>query len=128
MGNSQCCRGKIDHLPFLFYRVLQWSTFIDRTFCTETEDERRSWIESINRVAKDLIKKQKEEAPSSTGGLKPTEGAASPKQGIKVRSRREREGGLCGRGSTISEHVLYRFTYIVYESFEGMLETIYFQG
>ena len=112
MGNLQCYRGKGDHLPFLLYRVLQWSTFIDRTFCTETEDERRSWIESINRVAKDLIKKQKEEAPSSTGGLKPTEGVASPKQGIKVRGEREREreGELCGRGSAITEHVLYRFT------------------
>lgn len=67
-------------------RVLQWSTFIDRTFCTETEDERRSWIESINKVSKDLIRKQKEEAPSSTatGGLKPAEGATPPKQGIKT--------------------------------------------
>ena len=74
-------------------RVLQRSTFIDRTFCTETEDERRSWIESINKVSKDLMKKQKEEAPSSmaSGGLKPTEGAATTKGGLKVR-------GQCGCG------------------------------
>ena len=80
-------RERILH-PLLPYRVLQWSTFIDRTFCTETDDERRSWIEAINKVSKDLTKKQKEEAPSSStasGGLKPTEGTASPKQGIKVR-------------------------------------------
>ena len=78
-------------LCFIFLRVLQWSTFIDRTFCTETDDERRTWIESINKVSKDLAKKQKDEAPQtpSSGGLKPAEGAASPKQGIKVR-------GQCG--------------------------------
>ena len=69
-------------------RVLQWSTFIDRTFCTETEDERRSWIESITKVSKDLIRKQNEESPtaSSAGRLKPAEGSTSPKQqGLKVR-------------------------------------------
>ena len=79
----------VDFLPsFFLFRVLQWSTFIDRTFCTENEDERRSWLESINRVSKDLAKKQKEEAPSSaaSGGLKPTELETSPKQGsMKVR-------------------------------------------
>ena len=79
------------------YRVLQWSTFIDRTFCTETEDERRSWIDSINKVSKDLIKKQNEEAPSSTatGGLKTPEGAAASKQGLKVR-------GHCGCGIALN--------------------------
>lgn len=35
-------------------RVLQWSTFIDRTFCTETEGDRQEWIESIGKISKDL--------------------------------------------------------------------------
>ena len=72
---------------FFLFRVLQWSTFIDRTFCTETDDERRTWIESINKVSKDLAKKQKDEVPSTaaSGGLKPTESETSPKQGMKVR-------------------------------------------
>ena len=93
-GGGRAGRGGESDTSPLLPRVLQWSTFIDRTFCTETEDERRSWIESMHKVSKDLTKKQKEEAPSSmaTGGLKPAEGVASPKQGIKVREReRERE-------------------------------------
>nr|QIA61837.1 RAC serine/threonine-protein kinase [Halichondria panicea] len=37
-------------------RVLQWSTFIDRTFCTETDGERQEWIDAIAKVSKDIMK------------------------------------------------------------------------
>lgn len=51
-------------------RVLQWSTFIDRTFCTENEPDRTEWIEAIQRVSQDLKKKMVESRESRPSGKK----------------------------------------------------------
>lgn len=40
-------------------RCLQWTTFIERTFSTETETERREWTEAIQAVSSDLDRKQR---------------------------------------------------------------------
>lgn len=61
-------------------RVLQWSTFIDRTFCTETEGDRTEWIDAISAVSKELRKIDVETPKSATK----TEGATIPKLGIKT--------------------------------------------
>lgn len=63
-------------------RVLQWSTFIDRTFCTENEGERTEWIDAISKVSKEL-RKTDVETPNVKSAAK-TEGATVPKQGIKT--------------------------------------------
>lgn len=44
-------------------RCLQWTQFIDRTFCTETEQDRREWIQAIQRVSEDVGRNTRQKKP-----------------------------------------------------------------
>ena len=37
-------------------RVLQWDTYIDRTFCTESDSERKEWVEAISKISGEFKK------------------------------------------------------------------------
>jgi len=83
-------------------RVLQWSTFIDRTFCTENEPDRTEWIEAIQRVSQDLKKKMVESRESRPSGKK-IQDAVNKATSTKVRSR----GDLC----CVLKHNIHRSTF-----------------
>ena len=71
----------------LLFRCLQWTTFVERTFCVDTEGERKEWMEAIQLVANKIIQQEykgsSELSPSATGGNTDVNGSQDPKA-IKV--------------------------------------------
>lgn len=62
-------------------RCLQWTTFVERTFCVETAEERDSWMEAIRSTASALS----DEKPQgvSAGGAQPAGDDLGSKDGAK---------------------------------------------
>lgn len=50
-------------------RVLQWTTFIDRTFSAESEQDKREWIDALGKISGDLRSKEVEATPEMQSEL-----------------------------------------------------------
>lgn len=53
-------------------RCLQWTTFIERNLCTETEGERKEWTEAIQKVSNDLDRKQRNQLSKAKASSSPS--------------------------------------------------------
>lgn len=69
-------------------RCLQWTTFVERTFCVDTEAERKEWMEAIQQVADKILQQEykgsSELSPSATGGNSTVNGGQDPKSNKKM--------------------------------------------
>ena len=58
-------------------RCLQWTTFVERTFCVDTPDERDSWMEAIRTTAAAVSDKSVAEQQASTSSAEAAAETAS---------------------------------------------------
>ena len=66
----------------LILRCLQWTTFVERTFCVDTEAERAEWMDAIQKVSDNILQQDNQNAKSelaATGGTGTVNGAQDPK-------------------------------------------------
>ena len=66
----------------LIIRCLQWTTFVERTFCVDTEAERSEWMDAIQKVADKILQQDNQNAKSEladTGSTGTVNGAQDPK-------------------------------------------------
>ncbi|XP_065178137.1 RAC-gamma serine/threonine-protein kinase-like [Sycon ciliatum] len=66
-------------------RCLQWTTFVERTFCVDSADERDAWMKCIKEVAAnvDSDKEKREPAPNGQAGGLPESGGLDGKDDKK---------------------------------------------
>jgi len=66
----------------LILRCLQWTTFVERTFCVDTEAERAEWMDAIQKVSDNILQQDNQNAKSelaATGSTGTVNGAQDPK-------------------------------------------------
>ena len=65
----------------LVFRCLQWTTFVERTFCVDTDAERTEWMEAIQKVADNILQQDNQNAKSelaAAGGSGTLNGGQDP--------------------------------------------------